>query len=209
MNVLEVIKQLGPLETFLIVFISALLTWISTALLDRSRHGGQIASKIVDQYLLVREHLTEQLVDLSIKPYNSPIDEKELAVKAIDISRIYYKYFDYLPRTVLDSLLCLITCLQDKKHRLFGHRDGRIYPLDKQERAHLISKIGLYANWRISTSLVFATESAEAQKIAQVAAIVCQTRKVLFSIHETFNMYHLMSLIKELQKHGRRSKLTF
>jgi hypothetical protein len=195
----------GASEAVAVILVSVLLSGLSGAAINYLKHSGLIASKVLDQYLKVREFLNEELADLAAMSYGMPLNEEDISRKAAILSKAYYQYFDYLPPSVMANLLCLITCLTDKRHRLFGHGNDRIYPLSAKERADLISEIGLFMNFRLHTLNLFKAESPEKKKEAQVAAKVCLARKVLLSIHETFTMYHFMSLVKQLQKPSRIS----
>ena len=183
----------------LLVLIAAFIgAFISTILVSFLRQKEEIRNKILDQYLIVRKEITEVLAKMASKPFNERFTDDEIGTFRNQLSTFFYQYYDFLPRALLRELLCLISCLGDKEHRIYKFQNRRFVPIDLNDDLPIfLESISMSDNfmWQAQMKL-----HGKASPSRRVAGIVCQTRFVLLNFNKHFSLRQLRRWSRHLPK---------
>src|SRR5687768_7650214 len=123
----------GPAIAAAVGLISAVIGLGSGLFIAHRQWQAKIAEKIVETYFEARQEICELLSKVAYLGIADPITEGEIDESKRELSRLFFKYYDVLPISILLELECLFTCLTDRDHRLFGHKDRTIVALSREE----------------------------------------------------------------------------
>lgn len=187
----------------ILLFLGALLGIASSMFSARIQQRHQITKLLIERFFLVRDEISAIVSRYaSLKTENQELDPPgKLSFTAANLSMIYYKYYDFIPKEVLIELNCLFVCLKDRKHRLFIQEGNRIVPLpdEGQKLYNFIKQVSLVDNFTFYA--LQAVRSGD-DSLRHSVAINCQARAVLASINKYFTPERLYSFARYGRKAG-------
>lgn len=163
------------------------------------QHKQDITIKIIEQYFAAREQLCDQLSALANLQVTSSckLDTATLAEYQENISKLFYKYYDFLPPEVLKEMLCLHACLSDKENRLYKHENNCLILIEDKDIEGFIGQISLIDNFKYYAPIPLESKDPN---IRRAASVNYQARSVLVSMNYHFTIQHLRSWNRYLQK---------
>jgi hypothetical protein len=188
------IASLLPIVTLL---LGGMIGFLSSFLTTYLQQRNNVTAKIVEQYFKVREDICEKLSELANLGVDSNIDDTYILSIKSDMSKLYFKYYDFLPREVLIELNCLYACLSDSQNRLFKCKNNCLLPLEDSELETFIEQISLVENFRYYAMVPLKSSSDIVRKSASVNY---QARSVLRALNKYFTIKDLMSWARHLPK---------
>jgi hypothetical protein len=177
--------------------VGAVLGFLTSAWMERSRQRHDVVVKILEQYFKIREQICDEIGELAHLQIGSPLDDQSLITKRDTISKLFYKYYDFLPAEVLQEMNCLYACLTDKRNRIFRCKDNRLLPLQDSEIESFVESISLVDNFKYYALVPLNSSDAN---IRRGASVNYQARSVLRAINESFSLDSLMGWVKKLPK---------
>ena len=138
------IKIILPLLT---LFLGTLFGLILSIIKTNITHRKDIINKIIDEYFDAREIICEtlsKLTNLKISSNDKIDSEKYLN----DISKLYFKYYDFLPKQILQNFHCLHACLSDKENRLFTIKEDQLFLVEDSEIHNFLKEILITGHWQ-------------------------------------------------------------
>lgn len=186
--------SLLPLATLL---LGGFLGILSSLLLESRRQSNVVAAKIIESYLELRRQLCEEvseLASLRIRALPSPV---ELSQKRDSISRLYYRYYDFMPKRVLQEINCLYACLSDRDNRLYVIRKNELRLADEEDVRALIETIALVDNFKYYALIPLKSDDRDTRR---AASINYQARRVLHVMNHDLTLAALLKWSKSLRK---------
>lgn len=193
-----------PVITLVAGTFLGLLTSVCISYLQ---HKQDITVKVIEQYFAAREQLCDQLSTLANLQVTSSgqLEAKTLAEYQENVSKLFYKYYDFLPPEVLKEMLCLYTCLSDKENRLYRHENNCLFLIENKALEAFVERISLVDNFKYYAPIPLKNKNSH---VRRAASISYQARSVLVSINHHFTIQHLISWNRYLPKSKElRSKL--
>lgn len=187
----------NPFLTIFSLIIGTVLGFISSLIISYFKQRYDISLKLIAKYFEIKEELTDKLSILASLENTNDLNGLSFIKIKQEISILYYKYYDFLPSEILTEILCLYSCLSDKKNKLYQSKDNCILPLTDSDLKEFIERISLIENFRYY-ALVRLKSNDDTVRIA--AAISYQARSVLIAINKYFNIKDLMSWSRYLPK---------
>jgi len=175
----------------------ALLGFISTIYVTVVKHRHEVVVRIIDQYFEIRNELAGEVSHLTFLKMEEPLSEPTRFDLQTTVSRLYYKHYDFLPMSVLDSLTILRVTLERYDGRVYGIDDRTVRVLTKEETAEVIERSSDYTNGKLFTP--FGLVSGESHRRAN-EAVRLQARNVLSTLNANMSLDDLMSIAKTLRK---------
>ncbi|GAA2613084.1 hypothetical protein SMC26_14285 [Actinomadura fulvescens] len=191
-----------PLAT---LALGAGLGFVSSIVLESRRQANGIATKIIEGYLELRKELCAEVATLASLRVGAAPAVEDLAAKQDAISHLYYRFYDFTPKRVLQELNCLYACLGDRENRIYVIRDDNLRLADEAETAALIQEISLLGNFKHYALLPLASSDP---MIRRAASINYQARRVLHVINQDLNIRALHRWSRSPRKaiSGRRQR---
>ena len=181
----------------ILLFLGALLGIASSMFSARLQQRHQITKLLIERFFQVRDEISAIVSRYATLKTDSqePDSPGKLSMIAGNLSLIYYRYYDFIPKEVLIELNCLFVCLKDKKHRLFIQEGNRIIPLPDEEQKlyDFIKRVSLVDNFTFFA--LQAIRSGE-ERLRHSVSINCQARAVLASINKYFSPDRLYSFAR-------------
>src|SRR5258707_11454324 len=134
-----------PIATLL---LGASLGALSSLVLESRRQANGVGTKVIESYLELRKQLCDELSELASLRIGTLPSVDELQEKRDLISRLYYRYYDLMPRRVLQEMNCLYACLGDRENRLFVIRNNELRIANKDEVHALVEDLSLVDNFK-------------------------------------------------------------
>lgn len=191
------IESSGGVTAFLPVItllLGGVIGFFSSFLTTYLQQRSNVTTKIVEQYFKVREDICEKLSHLANLGINSVIDLSSIKT---ELSKLYFKYYDFLPREVLIEMNCLYACLSDSQNRIFRCKNNSLLPLEDSELEMFIEQISLVENFRYYAMIPLKSNN---EIIRKAASVNYQARNVLRAINKYFTIKDLTSWAKHLPK---------
>jgi hypothetical protein len=194
---------LGTVLPIVTLLIGLLFGLFSSLLLERMRRKQLFLSKIFDQYLKVREEITESLGNLHVlvTQIDKTPDYNILMEYRDKVSGLYFKHYDLLPGEVLMELICLYACITKQGKNIYRCDDKlRIVPMNinnKMELREFVEKISLVKNLKIYAPNVLNSSNKE---IKASLIINMQAWSVAAALNKYFGLNEIMSWGKHLRK---------
>lgn len=171
--------------------------FLSSLLLERRRQVNTVATKVIDVYLDLRRQLCEEVSELAGLRVNLLPSELELYAKRDAISRLYYRFYDFTPKRVLQELNCLYACLGDRENRLYVIRNNELRLADEDDTNALIEDISLIDNFRYYALVPLNSDDRDERR---AASINYQARRVLHVINQDLAIRSLLKWSRSLRK---------
>ncbi|MEV8315130.1 hypothetical protein AB0Q95_13230 [Streptomyces sp. NPDC059900] len=185
---------LVPLLTLL---LGAGLGFLSSLLLERHRQANTVAAKVIDVYLDLRKQLCEKVSELAGLRLDTLPSAEELNAKREAISSLYYRFYDFTPKRVLQELNCLYACLGDRENRLYVIRNDELRLAGKAETAALIEDTSLLDNFRFYALVPLMSGDRDTRR---AASINYQARRVLHVINQDLTVRSLLDWSRSPRK---------
>ncbi len=181
------------------LILGGLLGLIYNYFLERFKYQKAISSKIIDRYFYIRDEICDELSDLANLQISKPIDFDQLDNKIQRLSKLYYKYYDFLPEKVLQEINCLYACLRDPDHIIYICEKNSIRIIEEYELDDYTEKVSLVSNIEgVGTQYL----TMKNKDIRHSASINFQARRLLRTIHEYFTISNLSKWIVVSNKNG-------
>jgi len=156
-----------------------------------------VSDKVLDQFFNIRSELCAELSKLAILQESKALDPTLAPTSRNRISELYFTYYDFLPKEILEQLNCLFACLSDRENRIFVCKNGKVIPIQPSELHAFIESISLIENFKYSAPIHLQSKDENTRRIT---SIKCQARSVLKSLNEYFTMQNLTYWIKHVAK---------
>ncbi len=187
------IEQFIPLMSVIVV---AILGFISNILITRVNQKQNVSNKIIEQYFKIREEISDKISDLvTLKTVNDT--NYDIINISKDISKLYYKYYDFLPREVLNEILCLHLTLTDQNNNIFRINNKSIQQIKDEEIEDYIKSTSYISNSKFFTYFLLKNDDVS---IRRIASINLQAKKVLDTMNDFFTLNKLMYWAKYTRK---------
>jgi hypothetical protein len=179
-----------------IVLVSS-LGLISNILIIRINQKQSISSKIIEQYLKIREEISDVISDLAALRTIGCFELESINNVSMNISKLYYKHYDFLPIEVLDDILCLHSTLIDKDNRIYRIKNKNIYIIEEIELEGYIESTSSIPNSKYFT---YSLLKSNDDSVRRATCINLQARKALNTMNEFFTLANLISWVKHMPK---------
>lgn len=164
----------------------------------------KIIENIVSRYLDARDSICEIVAECATFKDDFDLTNIWLDEKRLNISKLYYQYYDYIPTKAIHALICFQACLKDRHNRFYSIKDNNLVVSGECEIADIMKSISLLEN--IKLAAVFNINRSD-QEISRRYRIEYQARYTLTVINENFTEENLSSLRLFKPKHKNGSKL--
>ncbi|MEU9095642.1 hypothetical protein ACIOEW_40060 [Streptomyces sp. NPDC087901] len=185
------------LVALLTLVLGAGLGFLSSLLLERHRQANMVAAKVIDVYLELRKQLCERVSELAGLQLDALPTEAELHAKREAISSLYYRFYDFTPKRVLQELNCLYACLGDRENRLYVIRNDELRLAREEDMAALIEDTSLLGNFRFYALVPLKGGNRDARR---AASINYQARRVLHVINQDLTIRSLLEWSRSPRK---------
>lgn len=167
-------------------------------LLAKLNHKQDIIKEIIQEYFVAKEYITDILNRYANLRTKGSFEDVDLKVSAMDISNLYYKYYDILPQKVLNELSCLYACMIDNGNNIYRVKDKKLYVLhNEDEIQHILKYTSLFDNTEYYTYLNLMSSN---HSIKRNTTVNIQARIVLQRMNEYFTIRSLIRWVKYLPK---------
>lgn len=191
---------LNILPLISVVFVS-ILSLISNIVIIRFSQRENLTSKIIEKYFEVRNEICEKLSDLANLKEINIITEEKISESREQVSKMFYKYYDFLPDEVLYELICLYCTLNDRGHRLYRINKRRLELLNKNDLENYVKESSLLKNTYHSTYVMLNSKDINIRKAVSINA---QARKVLDAMNDFFSLESLTKFVRNLKRRNQR-----
>lgn len=184
-----------------LILVGGLIGLGSSFLLERVRRRNEIIAKLFDQYILIRSEVVKVLAELANLDRPPGWMDSDLEQARQRVSYLFYRYYDFLPESVLMDLTCLDSCLSRRgRHFYFWDRQRRLRRLDTQDCAQVANisrSLNLFSNVHHYAVMIFAGEDTEARR---AAVIRYQARQALTRLNNEFTLAKILAWSGGLRK---------
>ncbi|GAA1270041.1 hypothetical protein GCM10009634_11420 [Saccharothrix xinjiangensis] len=181
----------------LTLVLGAGLGFLSSLLVERRRQANLVAAKVIDVYLRLRRELCEEVSSLAGLRLDALPTAAELHSKRKAISGLYYRFYDFTPKRVLQELNCLYACLGDRENRIYVIRDDELRLARDEDRAALIGEISLLDNFRYYALVPLKSGDRDTRR---AASINYQARRVLHVVNQDMTIRALLKWSRSPRK---------
>jgi len=186
-----------PLITLIIgTFLGLFSTFIISSLKQRQ----DVTLRLLDQFFAVRQEVVDTISELTNLRNQDLTDAKKLLEYRNAVTKLFYKSYDFLPKTVLDGLILLEACLKYPKRGPYRLKNDVVIPMKKPEIVKFLSENTLIKNPIIFLPLVF--QCGDSNSKAR-EAIKLHARYVLYCLNSFASTADLLLMTKKLKKKGR------
>lgn len=182
--------------------LGAFLGLLTSIYITHNQHRHDVTIKVVEKYFGARELLCDMLSNLASLQLTNNVDIASLPEYKKELSKLFYKYYDFLPVKVLREIVCLYACLSDRENRLFMFKeqkgkDDLLLLMTDSDIEGFIKKISVIENFE---SYALIPLKSKDSNMRRTASINYQARSVLQTINGYFTIQNLLSWSKHLQK---------
>jgi len=161
------------------------------------RKRETISIKIFDEIIEARNEVAEVVCELALIPTKGE-KSRDYIIQARDsITKLFYKYYDFLPEQVLNTLLLLEVALDYPSKGPYKLHENKILPLDKDEIFDFIKKCTRVENGLYSASILLQNSSAA---VVSNEVIRLHARNVLYMLNQYASLGTYIGLTNDLRK---------
>ncbi|AZM57244.1 hypothetical protein DMA15_35695 [Streptomyces sp. WAC 01529] len=113
------------------------------------------------------------------------------------ISSLYYRFYDFTPKRVLQELNCLYACLGDRENRLYVIRNDELRLAGEADTVALVEDTSLLGNFRFYALVPLRSGDRDARR---AASINYQARRVLHVINQDLTIRSLLEWSRSPRK---------
>jgi hypothetical protein len=190
----DTLTVLLPLVTLL---LGGAVGVLSGLLLENRKQANGIATKVIESYLELRKQLCEEISQLAGLQIGALPSAEELSRKRDAISTLHYRYYDFMPKRVLQEITCLYACLGDRENRLWVIRDNELRLADDDEIVAMIEDISVVDNFKYYALIPLESDDRDTRR---AASINYQARNVLRVVNQDLTIRALVKWSKSLRK---------
>lgn len=180
------------------LFIGTMLGFLSSLLISYLQQKHNVAIRVLEQYLKIREGLCDKLSSLASTRTDNTLSYSSLSDLRDEISMLFYKYYDFLPSEVLKEMLCLHACLSDKQNKIYRCKNNSLLPIEDSEIEEFIEQIAMVENFKYYALIPL---NSKDDNVRRATSIRYQARSVLVAMNKYFTLKELMTWAKHLPKH--------
>lgn len=174
---------------------------VMTSLLTSSlQKKNSVSLKFIDTYLDVRRELVDAISPLTNIPLDCEINASDLIKKRDEVVSLFYRHFDFLPGSVLDSMICLEACLDRPQLGLFELKDGALVKMHKSRVPAFVDSCSLLLNSKLYVPIALNSEN---HVVRMNQAIRLHARAVLMELNSYASIDDVMRMTEELKKGHR------
>jgi len=170
---------------------------LSGLLLENRKQANGIATKVIESYLELRKQLCEEISQLASLHIGTLPSADELSRKRDTISTLHYRYYDFMPKRVLQEINCLYACLGDRENRLWVIRDNELRLADEDEIVAMIDDISVVDNFKYYALIPLKSNDRDTRR---AASINYQARHVLRVVNQDLTIRALVKWSRSLRK---------
>jgi hypothetical protein len=152
---------------------------------------------VFEEMLRARNDVAATVCELANLPIRGKPDLAQLAKCRDAVATLYYKFFDFLPAPVLDSLILLEVCLEHPQGGPYCLTDRRVLPIQKCDLASFIDNCTSIENGKYSAAIILTSNNPDATKLE---VIRLHARHVLFTLNRLASLQTYMTVVENLQK---------
>lgn len=191
-------KELLPVLTLI---VGALLALLSTLVASYIQHRRIFAVKLLEQYLVVRQDVAAVVAPITNIKSDLQISPKTWQKHRDLISMLYYRHFDFLPESVLNSLVRLQTCIDHPAIGPVAITNNTILAMTKEEIPDFIEECSLLCNAAYFAAMALTSNNPI---VRRNYAVKLHARHVLFQMNKFASISSLLNLERAMQKNGRQ-----
>lgn len=189
------VKDIISLFSIALVAVFGLIT---NFLVIKYTQKQNVSSKILDKYFAIRDSMVNVIGDFASLKITDIYNEHQIDYYAKEITKLYYLYYDYLPKEVLQELICLHSNLSDKKHRLFIMKGNDVaFIEDEEEIVKLLDSMSIIEN---ANHFIYYMLNNDEEVLKASVSINIQSRKVLMTMNKLFTVNNLIKIGNVLKK---------
>lgn len=171
------------------VVVGAGLGLLTQAYLFRLNVRRSAVDVVIRRYLDARDQICAVLAECTLD--RDDMDRAWLREQRVNITRLYYQYYDYIPSEVIQALICFQACLRSRNNHLFQIRRNCIVRVDADHLEDLIAAVSLVSNLQLPLRVALEYASP---KSARLIRVQLQARYTLVMINRYFTEKNLTSL---------------
>ncbi len=187
-------KDLLPVFTLI---AGAILALLGTLVASYIQHRRIFAVKLVEQYLVVRQDVAATVAPLTNIKNELKLSPEIWQEHKDSISMLYYRHFDFLPESVLNSLVRLQTCIENPDIGPVAIRNNTISAMTKEEMPEFIEECSLLQNASFFAPIALTSNNPV---VRHNYAVKLHARHVLFQMNKFASINSLLNLEKTMQK---------
>lgn len=161
------------------VLLGIMLGYIFDIKKSDKKHSVKYNISIYNEYKKVSAEIITTLTPMtSLSLKQRGISQAQISDWRKTISTLYFKYYTYLPQTVLNEINCLHSCLQTEGRKLFYVKDGNIIiECGKKEAMEIFEDTALVGGERERIAKI--VESSSLEDLSESLKINLQARRVI------------------------------
>lgn len=187
-------KELLPLFTLI---AGAILALLSTLAASYIQHRRIFAVKLLEQYLVVRQDVAATVAPLTNIKNELQLSPETWQKHKDSISMLYYQHFDFLPESVLNSLVRLQTCIENPGIGPISIKNNAISEMTKEEVPEFILECSLLQNAAFFAPIALTSSNPI---VRRNYAVKLHARHVLFQMNKFASINSLLNLDRTMQK---------
>lgn len=177
--------------------IGALFGLFSTLWVSSRRQRQDITLKLLDQYFEIRKEIVNVVSELSNLRVRDELDPIDRVRYRDEVSKLFYKHYDFLPEPVLDSMTLLYVCLSEPAAGPYIIRDGAVVAMNDSDVMRFIDECSLFANTKYLAPLAL---KSSIPTIRANQAVILHARSVLYTLNKFASIEDLLEMTKRLKK---------
>ena len=187
-------KELLPVFTLI---AGALLALLSTLVASYIQHRRIFAVKLLEQYLVVRQDVAATVAPLTNIKSDLQLSPETWQEHKDSISMLYYRHFDFLPESVLNSLVRLQTCIENPDIGPIAITNNVISAMTKEDIPEFIEECTLLHNATLFAPIALTSSNPI---VRRNYAVKLHARHVLFQMNKFASINSLLNLERTMQK---------
>lgn len=191
----------SSLTALLSIMLGAFFGVITSLLTSSLEKKNSVSLKFIETYLDVRRELVNTISPLTNIPLECEIDQSDLVKKRDEVVSLFYRHFDFLPRPVLDSMICLEGCLDRPQLGLFELKDGALLKMHQSQVPAFVDSCCLLLNAKLYVPIALNSENPV---VRMNQAIRLHARAVLMELNAYASIDDVMRMTGELKKNLRK-----
>lgn len=193
----ETKESLLPVLTLI---LGGVIGLVSSLVVSFMGHRRSIALRLLDQFLDVRKSVVDAVSDLTNVGTDEGMREEERKKHRKEISKLFYRHFDFLPKPVLDSLALLEVGLLRPEAGPYTITSDGVVSLSGKDLAMFVDDLAMFGNSKLYAALALASKD---RNVREIEVIRLHARHVLHTLNQYFTIQELSKLLGKFSKATR------